>query len=309
MPFSVSLAPYLVSLRNQDDGSCLKVDDIFGKDFLSIFAEYLEQLKTTASHDRDQQHLIGVTKHAVDGRVIHGLFRAGDYGYEADLYDIEEQHISYNRKSTEAQLLPFYFLLSVPTSFDRAVLILERFQQYGVRSALWTHFRSFFQEHVPDVTLTLNPLVPAGLLEKLQSAQNVRSVRFIQFGVPSDIADALGSQGPIEEEGVLELVVKAQRGRELPVLSRVSEWLRGEAGLWHAIELHGFDFDNVKVQLDVNGRQRTVDIGRGQAIRAQYDITNDVVRDESGHPTFESIDGAALALLEELHEQIGIFHA
>jgi hypothetical protein len=40
-------------------------------------------------------------------------------------------------------MLPFYFLLHLPTGLERGVLILQRFQNLGVRTILTQDLHSF----------------------------------------------------------------------------------------------------------------------------------------------------------------------
>lgn len=82
--------------------------------------------------------------------------------------------------------------------------------------------------------------------------------------------------------------------------------LKGESDLSQVAELAGFDFDQVKVKVDVDGRSRTMDLSNPEGIRAQYDVTAEIDLDDTGHPDFDSIDAAARDILEELHEQLGM---
>jgi len=62
--------------------------------------------------------------------------------------------------------------------------------------------------------------------------------------------------------------------------------------------------NNIKLELEVNKRTRTIDLSNLYKIRAFYDITEEV-RMENGHPVFESIDKNARDLLKDLSDAMG----
>jgi hypothetical protein len=62
--------------------------------------------------------------------------------------------------------------------------------------------------------------------------------------------------------------------------------------------------NNIKLELEVNKRTRTIDLSNLYKIRAFYDITEEV-RMENGHPVFESIDKNARYLLKDLSDAMG----
>lgn len=305
---SISLATYSVRLRDRADGEYVILDSFRGHDFLEIFCAYLDSRGSEASEDEERQHLLRLQEYKRgDDRTLAGLLEAGEYGFEAELYNVDSRTTAYRRTTKDAELLPFYFLLSVPPAATRGILVLERFRQFGIRAALWKDFLEHFANYREEFVIELEPLIPVDLIEKIRQSEDLKSVRFIRFGIPSDIADALDPDRPVdEEEGVLELVVKARPGAKLPALNRVTGWLRGEGALGEIIELHGLEFDHVKVQVDIGGKQRTIDIGDTSHIRALFDVTGEVERDESGHPRLASIDGVARDLLGDLHIQLGL---
>ena len=71
------------------------------------------------------------------------------------------------------------------------------------------------------------------------------------------------------------------------------------------IELRGYEYDNVKVELDVRGSKKTLDLSDLLKIRAYVDITSDIHVDDDGHPEFNSIDAVARDLMGSLLAQLG----
>lgn len=190
MATSISLATYTIRLKDRETGEFLDLDEFLGHDFLEVFRDYLEDRGGSASDDEERQKLLRASDHELDGRTVSGWLEGGDYGFEADLFDVSGGQVSYRRKTSDAELLPFYFLLSVPEESTRAVLILERFRQFGIRSTLWQDFNIYFEPYLQDVILQLNPIVPSGLIEKVRGGKHIKSIRFIHFGLPADVANA-----------------------------------------------------------------------------------------------------------------------
>ena len=71
------------------------------------------------------------------------------------------------------------------------------------------------------------------------------------------------------------------------------------------IELQDFDYDNVKVEIELAGSRKTLDLSNIMKLRAYYDITSELVVGPDGHPVFSSIDGIAQDLMGSLLSTIG----
>ena len=59
------------------------------------------------------------------------------------------------------------------------------------------------------------------------------------------------------------------------------------------IELPDFDYDTIKVEFQVEGARRTVNLARLDLFRPYYDITEDVELGANGFPAYASIDEIA----------------
>ena len=129
-------------------------------------------------------------------------------------------------------------------------------------------------------------------------------LKFISYKIPSDVIDSYEDGGHVEEAGTAELTIKARRRERIPLLALVRDVVNGNRRVNEMIELSGFDYDNVKVEIELNGRQKIIDLSNPMNLRASYDITSDVVIGDDGHPVFESIDNIALDLLGDLRSTL-----
>jgi hypothetical protein len=283
----------------------VRLDDCCGgKDVLEFFKAHLTALRKAFAHDEENKKLLRVSEYKERDRMLEGIIETGEYGYESNLYDLKERRVSYNRRAYEAEMLPFYFLLHIPTGADEGILVLQRFKQYGIRKIFAEAFRAFFDEKCPDCRVAISPLVPEELVKQLVRKGRITKIRFVRFGIPDDLADAYDKGGQVEEGGRLELVVAAKRKGHIPIRHRLDQFLGNRRELTKLVELQHFDYENVKLEVSFEGTHRTVDLSNLHRLRAYYDVSSRVTFGSGGHPTFESVSGLGLDLLHDLNSAI-----
>jgi hypothetical protein len=301
-----SLSSY--TLRVSDgSGSSVQLDDIgTGKDLFELLAGFLGGLKDDFSHDADNQKLLRVARLEKSERYLKGIIETGEYGYESTLYDVGQGQVSHQRKVTEAEMLPFYFVVKVPRDVQEGIVLLQRFKQFGIRKILIDSFDEYFSRECPGFRLAINPLVPEETVKDIIKKGRVMKVRLVRFSVPADIADAYDNPGPVEEgAGHVELSVVAKRKGGLPIIRRLLEVLGKTREINKLIELQHFEYENVKVEVNFGGIHRTIDLSKLNRFRAYFDISDQVKIGPGGHPAFENLDSIATGLLRDLAEAIG----
>ena len=196
--------------------------------------------------------------------------------------------------------MPFYFLANLPAKRDEGVLILQRRSQYGIRDVLFRDFARHLKFVDSKVQAEINPLVPQQLIDQYLQGGRLTKVRFIRFAIPSDVTDAFDAGGHVEEDGRVELVISARRNRSIPLLGPIRDVVTHKRRVNEMIELRDFDYDNVKVELEIGGSRRTLDLSNITKLRANYDITRELKVGTNGHPVFASIDAIAKDLMGTL---------
>ena len=300
-----SLATYTIRLREKYTGNYKDLDFLGrGEDLQVAFGQYLRTRQADYSIDSSSQSMLRVQQVTERGRSFSGRIATGEYGYEATLYDVRAAIVSYRRTADDAEMMPFYFLAYLPAGRDEGVLILQRRSQYGIRTVFLRDFVKYFEGSFPDLKVEINPLIPSQLIDQYLQNGRLTKVRFIRFHIPSDVTDAYDTGGHVEELGRVELSVWAGRNRGLPVVDRVREVLNGRRNINEMIELSSFDYDNVKVEIDLGGSRRTLDLSNVMKLRAHYDISSEVKVGADGHPEFGSVDGIARKLLSSLEASL-----
>lgn len=298
----------LVLDKDEDEETKSKTPDNF-----LVLKNYLNIIFSEFDVNKDIRKLIKVEKLKVDNsdkeRILSGLIKTGEYGYESELVKVPNRLVSHKRETDEAEMLPFYFLISMPSGRDEGIVILQRFGQKGIRKIFLDSFNKYYKNLYPNFKIEMWPLVTKKLIDYYMNYGGLKKIRFIKFSMSKDIEDAYDSQDHEEEEGYTELIAHADRGlgKFLHLKGRVKEFLNGKRELKKLIELkeHSFEYDNVKLELEVDKTSRTIDLSHIYKLRAYYDITDRVRMSENGHPEFESIDRNARELLKDLSDAIG----
>lgn len=306
----ISLAPYAIRLKEKW-GSKLGPLDAFEhsgrqhRDLYAIVHSYLTTLSSQGELDHQAASLLRVKEVYAqsDDRLLSGKIETGDYGYETELFDVEKSEVSHQRTKVEAELRPFYFSFHFPAGKDEANLLLERQGNIGVRVALSRTLKAMFGEEFPELILDVRPLVPQDAVDQICEEGRIKKIRYVKFSFPRDIAD-LHDEGD-HVEGTTELVVSARRGRFLKTRKAIEDFLgRGDRGGVLEVDNGSFDYDTVKLEVQVGKTTRTIDVSYPSRIRAYYDISDEIEIGDDGHPTFSSIHEAATDRREDLLEAL-----
>jgi len=302
---AIFLSSYTVRLIDRGSGQMCPIGNFFqGADLLTTFNQYLASLRANLSHDSEAHKLLSVLRYSTGGRNISGIVETGDYGYESTLYDVQSQSIAHHRTVNEAEMLPFYFIVQLPQNEDEGILLLQRFGQFGIKSTFCDNFIDYFESYYPQIALLIYPLVPLDLITEYLTNGRVTKVRFIKFSIPSDMADFI-EHGHDEEGGQVEYVIKARRNGRIPIVDRLLNLVQRRGEVRSFYEIRDFEYDNIKVEVDINGRRRIIDLSHLERLSTYYDITENIEIGANGHPVFESIHEVAAGLLNDLSTSIG----
>ena len=302
-----SLGCYTMRMIDRRTRENLPLGDLGdGSDLMFNFTEFLEARKIGRSIDDARQKLLHVLYfHVPSTTSVSGIVETGEYGYTADLYNVDTNITSYQRIPSDAEMMPFYFLAHLPAIRDEGVILLQRRSNIGIRTAFLRDFADFFQVRYPRFRIASNPLVPPQLINEYLNNGRLTKVRLIRYGLPSDLADTLPG-GHVEREGSAEMVFLPPRGGSLRFWDRIRDVFDGKTDVREMIEFPGYEYDNVKVEIDVGGSRKTLDLSNVMKMRAYVDVTPDVQVGDDGHPEFRSMEKVAQELMDSLLADLGI---
>ena len=297
----ISIAAYAINVNKRLKAGNVDIDGFQGLDLQDIIIKFLKRSKTSAANLLEDKVLFRTKSISVDGRTITGLLEKGDYGYSADGVDVKTQKKTYERKKTDAELIPFYYLIYVPKKSQTGILLLQRFGSIGLFSSFQAEFKADFLIQAKDYVINFEPLILKSMVEDMEKSKKARKIKFRKYDIPTDIANAFS--GAINsDEAYIEYSIVAKRNKSL---SNVMSKLTGGGNRVSIMSAVGFEADEMLMEVSLNGRKRTMNLGHPGLLRAYYDITDDVAIDgDTGHPTQKSLEVAFEALRNDLWKAI-----
>lgn len=302
-----SLAAY--TIRVGKDNKYWKLGNIDGKDLFNELKQYFESLQNTKI-DENFKKVLKIKELDLDNknRELKGIIETGEYGYEAPLFDIVKNEPSYTKKKTEAELLPFYFRIYIPSDKNEGIILLQKIKQMGIRTILSQELNKYFEQS--NFIVELNHYLDKEYVENYLQHGRLSKIRYIKYNYSEDRADNY-RKGDHEEDMIhVELSIIPKKGKELEKEKRkISECFRlkksmldlGDSG----IEILNFKPDRIKIEVEMNGQKKVITLyDNFMSMRAYYDITESVTYDETGHPTYRSLNSIADVFLNRLKKQL-----
>ena len=99
--------------------------------------------------DGRTQKLIRVNQVNLQNRSLSGIVETGEYGYEAEIYNVQMGNVAYQRTINDAEMMPFYFLTGLPVQSTVGVLMFQRRSQYGISTVFQQDFEPYFEAMCP----------------------------------------------------------------------------------------------------------------------------------------------------------------
>ena len=161
--FSLSCYSIRGGIRDNDSDAYLRLDRFGGSQhLLGVFVQYLAERRALHySVKGGNQRVLLIRRFENQDELVRGIVETGEFGYEADLRDVETTNLTYKRTTNDAEMMPFYFLAyHFPFNLDEGVLILQRRAQYGIRTVFLQDFADYFRQHYPGIAVEINPLLP-----------------------------------------------------------------------------------------------------------------------------------------------------
>lgn len=208
-------------------------------------------------------------------RSIFGYVEAGEQGFTSRFVDLGSQKLVYNRKRQDLELIPFYFLISIPKDSKYcfiAVQTLGLSSPYDVISHLVKKaFNSF------NATCKFKAVCENGKLieQTLKNHGQILKIEAFKAQQPRDKAGDYVSKIFVRQEfsGFSQgIISKIRKNSSKTALSKL-----------FAIE----EIDNYKLHIkDRKGKTRCLSISSNQA--TNYDIS-DIELNDKGHPKYEQL--------------------
>lgn len=313
---SLYLVPYTIRVKDVINNREVKPGDSsdWGADLLEILKTYIENHIPSLPFDPEDKSkkTIRYESQSQDGRTLSGILKAGEYGIEADLLDVENDETSYTRQTLDAELIPYFFMVKIPTNTPSGIFIFQRLGNRGFKDIferdLNNHINGKFAN---QYRIEINPLVPREMVRRYL-ANRIVKIRLIKYSFPPEVSDVDLSGIPEEEQGEAEFTLKARRNQDFPesllgsFRDSVDRFLGEEdVSVGSILEIKDFEADNVKVEVKIGSSYRTIDLSNVDKLKFSEDVTDKVkLNHDTGHPDFDELKAVAEEFLSDCAQSI-----
>jgi len=222
-----------------------------------------------------------------DSSVVCGIIQTGLNGLSSDLVHTETGFVSHHRTAIEAEFIPFFYLLACPVGSEFGVLLLQRLGNLGMRDFFVDPLVEAYSQVAPNHRLRVNRLVPADLARQVLDEAVIKSIRLIRYNDLDEASVSLG-EGYDESTKSIEMVYRAHRNGMLPKAANIFAALRGQKALPEIFSVENFEYDSVKIEVEINGHRRLIDLGRPTVMTPNVDVSDDMEIEDTGYPSWES---------------------
>lgn len=145
--------------------------------------EYREEKQDSNVYiDEEEQKTFTVDQsYEREGTTIEGVFKSGEWGRNADFWDIDQHtRIEDAREENHAEEIPYYFLFHIPdVDSHQALLVLSKYKKKGIKTLFSNLFRPRDRDmDVGDAYMQIQPHYSDEIIEKIEESDEIASVRF-----------------------------------------------------------------------------------------------------------------------------------
>lgn len=279
-----AIAPYLVEVK---DGNKQPQDlwNFFHKNTLHdvLNSYYTDNLKKYQPSIHDPKRMFMVSKIFTGTKQsISGIYQTGQFGYESEIYSTGKKKVTHKRMKDEADMVPFYFNKDPNIAQrERGLLLLGRFNTLGVRHITIPHLQQHFAQRFNNFSLNIERVVPKIVMETLLKHGSLKNIRLIKKNIPKDIADVL-SMRDRDQVHEVELIIRSKRKSRFDDINWALNAMSNSSQPSQILTIPFFAHDNVKLDIMLEGRKRTLNIGRPGAISSNMEL--DLQPGADGHP-------------------------
>jgi hypothetical protein len=244
-------------------------------------------------------------------RVIMGKVTGGNTGSTVDVFSTNSAtDLLFTTDPAHVTSEPFYFLLWMPSDFDKGILLIQGYTNATVTDAFKQTLIGFFKEQCPTFTMKLNTYVDKETINNFAENMHTDEIIFHRTRVASDKTDdtrkILGKGSSVK----VDVKVKGLSRLE-GFTDRISRWLKGEVpALFELEELDEFGVDasdplTIKYKTP-EGRRASATSRKSFEIKPQiYIDPAEVSCEVNGRPDAQKIQLYLLKELAQIQAEIG----
>lgn len=284
-----AVAPYLIQIKDEQKQPQDLWDFYNKQDLRKVLLDYYKgQIGTYQPSISNPNRMFSVSKVCKGTNTsVSGTYKTGQFGFESEIYSTSKKVIAHNRKKDEADMLPFNFSFYFPQNTiteqrKRGLLLLGRFHNLGIRQLALPHLQVYFKNRFPKFSLQIERVVPNLVVETLLTQGTLKTIRLVKRVPPSDLADIF-TDSDKESIGDVELVIRSKRKSKFKDIDWLLNAFQNKTHPSQIMTLQSFKQDNIKLEIDIDGRSRIVDLGNTGKLSSNIEFNN-LTPDATGHP-------------------------
>ncbi len=296
MSFTIGLRFYRIAIAKKGSKDPIEMGpNAEPCDFLNYMEDFVERKRQPTVETATSRTWFFEPAETNSIRVVHGYINYGTHGFESKFKDVKTRKEKYKREATDLEEIPLYFQVWVPSGSAYALMAFQSFQGRSCINHVRVAAISDFQEKYPGYSISFRVIAPSAAI--LDDAP-VKSVTFMKPKRTQDRFDRV--LGKSMDEVEYEVTVRARKrgamiGQYKDLRKFVSPTDNG------VVEFDGDSYDGVKADVKFGSKRRVVGIFGVGADAGLIDVSDNIKREKSGHPTFQSIANEVDSLMEEFY--------
>ncbi len=257
------------------------------KDLSELFISFFENHKTLIKNDNKQQSFRCEYdkknyRETDSFRMYCVKILSGIYGSSSDIIDGNTEKVQYEKKLSDIDTRPFYLMIIFPkdnekVTVQKGMFLFQNVGQFGVKTITTTLMQKFFSDKF-GFTLKCNTIASDLFVRKVIRKDSVKKLLMIKNVKSNDIADNIGVGYGSEIREISKLCFNET------MWSKIMDKIRFvSGGKYNLFEFEQQEYDNLKVVVDIGGRNRTINLHNLENLSIIESIP-DNIRMANGHP-------------------------
>lgn len=230
-----------------------------------------------------------------------GQISYGRYGYAASLRDVNTGKENYRRKRTDSEVLNLYYRFWLPPDERFIIAAFESFSGKSCISLVFEHMKEAFEALNNGFLLKMRRLMPAGATAHMYAGKPVKNLKLTTRSPSNDLADRL-FRGKSQKTKRMTVEIFAGRNSILGNFSDLVEGLPADAS--GILQYDGVEFEKAVATVMIGGKPQTVGVFGANSETGVIDVTENVLKDADGIPTYESVDREATLIMGAIYETL-----
>lgn len=220
--------------------------------------------------------------------VLYMRVKTGEYGIESEIVDSETGDVSYNKKVSDADVMPFGCCIMIPSGkHTSGVIVFQSIGRYGISTVMKKKINGYIKNVDSNLRVAMGTIVPKIYMDRFFKDGILKSVRMIRYGIPDDASDKYGVDRGVKTI-VEERIIRKPRGFLKNKAEALKDCLSGKKRYDEVVQINDFEIDDLRLEFSMGKRVKTISLKNIENVIATEDITKNVILD-NGHPEFGSL--------------------